>query len=168
MSIPATPIATLLGLLTCHGLCQTSARAGPPANPLDNLVISGVPRVEPPNRVYQNFFDEVKDLGRLPLSLEAHTSLRPTDQELRSLRTVTADLATESRFFREEVRPLMFEARMQVAESGAVSPSLQEKLRDLENQWARTILDHVRQLKVALGEPCFQRLDKFVHSASHV
>jgi hypothetical protein len=58
----------------------------------------------------------------------------------------------------------MFEARMEVAESGAVSPSLQEKLRDLENKWARTILDHVRQLKAARGEPCFQRVDEFVRS----
>jgi hypothetical protein len=50
----------------------------------------------------------------------------------------------------------MFEARMEDAESGAVSPSLQEKLRDLENQRARTILDHVRQLKGRLTSRAFK------------
>jgi len=104
--------------------------------------------------------------GKLPLSLEARSSLRLSGQELRSLLTIAADLAAESRFFQKTVKPSMFEARMEVAESGAVSPSLQEKLRGLENQWARTILHHVRQLKAALGEPCFQRLDEFIHSGS--
>jgi hypothetical protein len=41
---------------------------------------------------------------------------------------------------------------MQVAESGSVSPAMQEKLRDFKSQWAQTILDHVQRLRAAFGE----------------
>src|ERR1700730_11610569 len=104
------------------GIVATSAFGQPPAtfNP-DDYRIGLVPVVESPVLVYQNFFNEVKDLGRLSLSADARRSLALTDQELRSLLTITADLATEGRFFGTQLRPLMFEARMQAAESGSVS-----------------------------------------------
>jgi hypothetical protein len=157
MGISVARIQILLGLLTCPGLCQTILNRS-------DLMISGVPIIESSTRVYQNFFNEVKDLGIRPLTTEARTSLRLTDQELRSLLTVTADLATETRFLAKTVRPLMFEARMEFVESGAISPSLREKLDDLGHQWDRTILDHVQQLKAAFGERRFQTLDDFIQS----
>jgi hypothetical protein len=73
-------------------------------------------------------------------------------------------LRAKARFLEKTVRPLMFEARMEFVESGAISPSLREKLDDLENQWDRTILDHVQQLKAAFGERRFQTLDDFIQS----
>jgi hypothetical protein len=52
-----------------------------------------------------------------------------------------------------------------IVESGSVSPSVEEKLRDLQNQWAQTILDHVQRLKAAFGEARFQRLDEFIQES---
>ncbi len=130
MGASATTISVLLGLLTVEGLCQTIPQASLPDDPLASrsLKISGVPNVEPPARDYQRFFDEVQYLGKQPLSAEARMTLHLTDQELRSLITITADLATESEFFQKQVKPWVFESRMEAADSGSVSPSLQEKL----------------------------------------
>jgi len=162
MHASATPMAILLGLQTLNGFCQTAVPDDPLAS--RSLVISGVPIVEGPARDYQKFFGEVKDLGSRPVSVEARSALHLTDQELRSLITITADLATESLFFRPVVRPWVFESRMEVTESGSVSPSIHEKLRDLQNQWTQTILDHVQRLKAAFGEERFQSVDEFIHS----
>lgn len=154
--------AILMGLLTLNGWCQTTVSDDPLGS--RPLVISGVPIVEGTARDYQKFFDEVKNLGSRPLSEEARKTLHLTDQELRSLITITADLATESLFFRPFVKPWVFESRMEVTESGSISPPLQEKLRDLQNQWARTILDYAQRLKAAFGEERFQSVDEFIHS----
>jgi hypothetical protein len=162
MRASATPMAILLGLLTLNGFCQTALPDDPLAS--RSLVISRVPIVEGPGRDYQKFFDEVKDLGSRPVSVEARRALHLTDQELRSMITITADLATESLFFGPVVRPWVFESRMEVTESGSVSPSLQEKLRDLQSQWTQTILDHAQRLKAAFGEERFQSVDEFIHS----
>jgi hypothetical protein len=155
-------IIILLGLLNCNGLCQTTLPDDPFAS--WSLEISGVPIVEPPARGYQDFFNQVQYLGKVPLSAEARAAIRLSDQELRALVTVTADLATESQFFRRTWKPLKFESLMETIESGAISPAVQAKLRDLQNQWERTIADHVQRLKAALGEERFQRVDEFVHS----
>jgi len=77
---------------------------------------------------------------------------------------ITADLAAESHVLDKEVRPLMLEARMQVVESGAVSQPLQARLRDVEDQWARTVQDHVEQLRIAFGERRFRTLDEFIQA----
>jgi hypothetical protein len=107
----AIPVIVFVGLLTRTGVCQTSLPDDPLAN--RSLEISGVPVVELPARDYQNFFSEVKDLGKRSLTAEARRTLRLTDQELRSVVTVTADLATESVFFKEIRRPWKFESFME-------------------------------------------------------
>jgi len=161
MGTYAIPVA-LLGLFACNGICQTSTVAEPLEN--RSLLISGVPAVIPQARDYQKFFDEVKYLGTRPLTVEARQTLHFTDQELRSLITITADLADESLFFQKIVRPCIFESRMEFTDAGAVSPSLQQKLDDLRDEWAQRILDHANRLKVERGDERFQSVDKFIHS----
>ncbi len=155
MRASATPTAIVLGLLTLSGFCQTNVPDDPLAS--RSLVISGVPIVEGQARDYQKFFDEVKNLGSRPVSEEARSALHLTDQELRALITITADLTTESLFFRQVVRPWVYESRMEVTESGSILPSLQEKLRDLQSQWTQTILDHAQRLKAAFGDERFSK-----------
>jgi hypothetical protein len=53
---------------------------------------------------------------------------------------------------------------MEMVESGSISPSVQTRLRELQNQWAQTILEHAQRLKAAFGDERFQRVDEFVHS----
>ena len=159
----ATPAVLWLALFTGNVFCQTSV-------PDDQLAgrslatTEGVPIVESPARDYQDFFDAVKDLGRWPLSVEARKTLHLSDQELHSLVAITADLATESLFFRQIWRPWKFESLMEIVESGSLSPSLQEKLRDLQDQWAQKIRDHAQRLKAAIGQDRFREVDEFIHS----
>jgi hypothetical protein len=165
MGASATPAVILLGLLTWSGFCQTvPSRVGVPDDPLASrtLKISGMPMLEPPARDYQKFFDDVQGMRTSLLSKEARKALDLTDEELRSLADVTSDLVAAS--FQGEVKPQVFESRMEVAESGFVSASLEEKMRDMQNQWAKTILDHVQRLKADFGQEDFQRLDEFIHS----
>ena len=91
--------------------------------------ISEMPVVEPPARDYQQFLDEVKDLGRRALTIEACRTLRLTDQERRSLLTSTAELATKSRFHKIW-GPWSFESFMEIVELDSISPSVQTRLRD--------------------------------------
>jgi hypothetical protein len=159
MRTSTAAIAILFGLVASVSVGQ------PPATfDANDYIIGNVPIVEPPVLVYQNFFSQSKDLGRLSLSAEVRRSLGLTDQEFQSLLTITADLATEGRFLEKALRPLMFEARMQAAESGSVSPAMQAKLRDLQDQWKKTILDHVQRLKGTFGEARFQKVDEFIRS----
>ncbi len=157
----AIPVA-LLGLLACNSFCQTSTAADPLEN--RSLLIAGVPAVILQARDYQKFFDEVKYLGNRPITVEARRTLHFTDQELRSLITITADLADESLFFQKIIKPWIFESRMEFTEAGTISPPLQQKLSDLRNEWAQRILDHAQRLRAALGEERFQSVDTFIHS----
>ena len=157
----AIPVA-LLGLLACNGFCQTSTAADPLEN--RSLFISGVPTVILQARDYQKFFDEVKYLGQRLITVEARRTLHFTDQELRSLITITADLADESLFFQKIIKPWIFESRMEFTEAGTISPCLEQKLSDLRDEWAKTILDHAHRLRAALGEERFQSVDTFIHS----
>jgi hypothetical protein len=152
----------LLGLIAAGGPWQTRLPEDPLAS--RSLNISNVPIVDPPARDYQNFFNEVKDLGKKPLTVEARRTLRLSDQELRSLVAVTADLADESVAFHKIWRPWRFEAFMERVEGESVAPAVEEKLRDLQKQWAQTLLEYAERLKAALGEERFRSVDEFIHS----
>jgi hypothetical protein len=156
------PILLSLGLIAARAFSQSTAPTDPLAS--RSLDISGVPLVDPPVRDYQNFFNEVKDLGKRPLSADARRSLALSDEELRSLVTVTADLADQAVAFRKIWRPWRFESFMELVESDAVSPALQSRMTELRNEWSQIILDHARRLKAALGEERFHRVEEFMRS----
>src|SRR5262249_17840642 len=149
-------------LLGCKAFGQADASTDPLAK--RSLKISDVPLAEPPARDYQNFFDEVRFLGGKVLSDDARRSLRLTDQELRSLITITADLAEASLVLTKAWHPWKFEALMETIEQGKVDSSVQAKLEDFKQQWTKIILDHANRLQEALGEDRFGQIDRFVHS----
>lgn len=163
MRTSAALVAVLLSGLSSNAFCQTSV----PNDPLmsRSLVISdGIPIAEQTARDYQRFFSGVKDLGTLPLSDEARGSVDFSQQELRSLIAITADLADESLLLHRTWRSWKFESLMEGIESGSASPSIQEKMRALQDQWAQTILNHAQRLRAALGDERFREVDEFIHS----
>ena len=87
----------------------------------------------------------------------------PGRRELRELLAIAADPRGRSRAM-AKTRPSVFESRMEIVESDAVSPLLRERIRDLDNRWSRTILEHVQRLKSALGPTRFQTVDEFARS----
>lgn len=130
----------------------------------DCAIATKLPIVEPPAGVYLKFFVEVNDLDRLPLSTDFLQTVHLSDQDLRSLFTITADLAAKSQLLAKALRPFVFEGRLEVTQSGSTSSSLEGKLRDFQSQWSNTILDHVQRLRSAFGEQRFQELDGFIQS----
>jgi hypothetical protein len=161
MRTPVILTAFSFGLLACSGFCQTSI----PNDPLGgrSLVISAGPILQPPAQDYENFFQNVKYFGNWPLSAEG-LRLQLTNEEIRSLVSITVDLADESLFFHRIWSEWKFESLMEVVDRGSSTRSVEEKLRDLQDQWAQKVLDHVRRLQAALGEPRFREVDEFIHS----
>jgi len=125
-----------------------------------------LPIVEPPASAYQIFFDAVRDLGSYKVWVNARKFIDLTDTECHTLVTITKDLVAESRVFEKVAGPVSWEAFMEMVETGAHSPAIEEKLRGFRNQWTQVILDHVRLLKAELGEARFQMLDGFIQSKS--
>jgi hypothetical protein len=130
----------------------------------DCAIATKLPIVEPSVSVYLKFLEEVNDLDRLPLSRDFLQTVHVSDRELRSLITITADLAAESRLLAQAVRPYVFEARLEVTEAGSASSAIDDKLRDFKTQWSKTILDRVQTLKSEFGEQRFQVLNHFIQS----
>ena len=151
MRTSSIQMTILFGLMASPGFCQTNITDSPPSSPPDYVI-------------YQNFFHQVKELGIRPLSDEAIASLDLTNQELGPLVAIASDFEAATDSFDKAIKPLIFEARMQAIESESVSPALQKKLHDVENRRSLMILDHVRQLKTALGESRFVMLNEFLHS----
>lgn len=121
--------------------------------------------VDPAASAYLTLFGQVRDLDRLENEhYEIKTSIDFSDEERQSLFAVTADLAAQSRVIAKALQPLIFEARLQVADSDAVAPALRDKIRALGDEWSRTILNHAERLRSSFGDARFLTLDDFVHS----
>jgi hypothetical protein len=129
----------------------------------DVLMSPSIPLAEPALS-YWKFFEHVKDFGTKPISDEARAAVRLNDKELRSLLTITSDLAKKSSDFAQTFRPLVFELRIEAAGGDDPAPALVEKMRSLRDLWSATVLDHFTQLKDAVPEPVFRDLDEFVRS----
>jgi len=152
-------ILLLPTVIPVAGVAQTAA-----GNSDDYFISTNLEVVDPSAQVYLKFFTQVKDVGKVPLSPDASTSLGGNESEMNSLLAVTADLAAQSWVFAKELKPLVFEARMQIVESDAVSAALQKRIDDLGNRWSQAILDHAQRLKSSWGEARFHSLDEFIHS----
>lgn len=150
--------------LLCGSAFGQNGGADPPVGRLYPVAVK-VPIVEGRARDYQKFFDEAKMLGLRPVSAKARAKLDLSNEELRSLMAITGDLVDESLFFERVWRPWKLESLMESIERGGVaSQAMQDKMRDLRDQWAQVILEHVRRLKSAFGEARFGVLDEFVRS----
>jgi hypothetical protein len=129
----------------------------------DVLMSPSIPLPEPAQS-YWRFFEQVRLFGTRPISDEARAAIRLNDRELRTLLTITSDLAKKSSEFGETVRPLVFELRLEAAAGDEPAPALVEKLRSLRDLWSATVLDHLNRLKATLSEADFRDFDEFVRS----
>ena len=114
--------------------------------------------------MYEHFFEEMKDFGQRPLNAEVYAWLNLSDQDRSALIAIARDLADQSCAIDRAIRPVMWEVRMEAIGSGKVAPGLQKKVRDLHTQWDRDVVQHVQQLKAALGETRFQMLEDFLRT----
>ena len=161
MGISKASLAFVFILSAANGLCQT-----PEAPPLDcdKYYISFIEIVDPAASVYLDFFRQVTQLGCVPLSGESKTSIDLSADERQSLFALTEDLAVQSRVITKALQSLVFEARLQAADSDTVAPALKDKIRALTDGWSRTILDRAERLRSSFGDARFLALDEFVHS----
>lgn len=148
----------------CRVLCQTSLSDAPPQ------------QIPPDPVLYENFFRQVvqsrKVSGPVLLNGQASTLPQPTfqeaagltDQEAQVLSALAADCEAKTGPLHGAVGSLVFESRLQSAESGEVSGWLTQRLKDLDDRRDQIVLDHVRQLKAAFGDSRFQTLDAYVRS----
>ncbi len=86
-----------------------------------------------------------------------------TDEQTKALNAVAADCTAELQSFDRSAGPSIFEFRLELMGSKPVSRASQ-KLKELESERTQIVLDHVRELKAALGELQFQAVDSYLRS----
>jgi hypothetical protein len=87
-----------------------------------------------------------------------------TDAEVEILNVTAADCVTKIAAFEKAIGPLIFESRLEIADTGKNSDELAKKLKDLDELRNKAILAHVQQLKAALPPASFERLDAYVRA----
>lgn len=162
----------LLLVSLCPIFSQTSSPEAPPKEKAADPAI------------YEAFFRQVVELQsfpdhptarvgiNIPLNGEVVNLIIPriqdviglTDPEVKLLDAVATDSVAGPKSFGKP-SAMIFEARLQQIESGRTSDAVAQQLKELDSQHDRLIMDHVEQLKVALGNVRFQILDAFVHSS---
>ena len=146
----------ILVLAPVTGLCQNDA-APPRSYPMCHAA-------DVNRSVYTHFFEEMMEYGQRPLNAEVYAWLKLSDQDRDALIAISRDLADRSCVIDRAIRSVMWEARMEAIESGKAAPGLQKRVQDLNAQWDRAVIDHVKQLKAVLGGTRFQMLEDFLHT----
>ena len=117
-----------------------------------------------PATLWQSFFKTTADWGIRGEMENARRAFRLSDEEYQALVAITLDLAQRSRAYKDLAAPYEFEARMQGIEANKVSTQLQQKLDELDIEWARVVMDHEEQLRMKLRESIFRAVSEFVRS----
>jgi len=93
----------------------------------------------------------------------AREAIGLTDQESQVLNAVASDCEASIRKFDISVRPVIFEARLQVLASEN-SQSAAHLLTYLGNERDEIVLESIRRVKAAFGDSRFTMLDEWVRS----
>ncbi len=103
--------------------------------------------------------------GEVPLKLpKLQDAVGLTDAEVETLNATAADCVTKIAVFEKAIGPLIFESRLEIADTGKNSDELARKLTDLDELRNQAILAHVQELKTALPPASFARLDAYVRA----
>jgi hypothetical protein len=156
-------IALWLAVCSCPGLCQDP----PIAAPSPSLPATGV---------YESFFRLVVQRNRIASNPEVPAVAHPTvqsefgftDREMQWLNATAADCEARLSAIRQR-QPgprIIFEARLDAIESGQSSVRLAQQLKEMDDQIAQAISQLTQQLKVALGDARFQKLDAWVRAGA--
>jgi len=157
MSMRSTPIGMLL-LPIAGALCQT-----PPDHLLFAAFFGHVSGVELMKKMLAkgDFPATFKDT--LPNLQEA---IGLTDEEYQTLSEIAADYDAKATLAMKGAP--IFEARLQVIDSGKMSPAMIAKLEQIEQRRKGVTMDHIQQLREAFGDIAFQKVDAYVHGPEHV
>jgi hypothetical protein len=127
---------------------------------------------------YSSFFSQVATLNaadhRLPDSANGDGTARTVPKiqdvigisgtEAEILGKIAADYVAVTGSLQEPRRELIFDSRLEFIETGKHSETLERKLKDLDERSDELVLNHVRQLKSALPDASFAKVDAYVRT----
>ena len=153
------PMWIAMGLAVCvrSAVCQDP----PPASP--NL---------PAVSAYESFFRTVAQRSQtvsgapvataVPATIQAALGL--TDQEMQSLNVIAADTESRASAIRQAGSHLIFEARLEAIETGQTPVKATQQLKEMDLRIGRLMEQSMQQLKSALGDAGFQKLDGWLRA----
>jgi hypothetical protein len=132
----------------CTGLCQTS-------------------RYDP--AAYLQFFRDVSwnltaDDSRRAAAPKIQDVIGLTDAEVEALSAAAEDCLSSLDAFKGRTAALTLESRLEFVQFGKHSDALTHKLKQLEEQQTDVVVNHVQQLKAALADASFGRVDAYVRT----
>jgi hypothetical protein len=117
---------------------------------------------------YESFFRAVSSLAIAPpvdgQTTNLEDALGITVEEAQSLRSIAADCAANIRAIDLAVRPLVQELRFEAIAEEATSGSVSQQYDELNRQRTQMVLVHIEELRTAIGETGFKRIDTFVNA----
>ncbi len=159
MTACGIPARIAMGLAVCvmSGLCQDPTSAS-----LDFPAVG----------VYESFFNTVVQRSRVVSNPPASTSLPVTIQaalgltgpEMQSLNAIAADCESHLSAVRQSGSHLIFEARLEAIETGHAPVKAAQQLKEMDVRIGRLIEQSTQQLKAALGQAAFQKLDGWLRA----
>jgi hypothetical protein len=87
-----------------------------------------------------------------------------TDEQMHALMPIADDYREQNRLIDASVRSLVWQARLHGIAEEEVPAEVTQQLKDAENRRREMVLDHMRQLKAALGDAAFRALDERARS----
>ena len=148
-----------LTVCLCPGLCQ-------------ELPFGASPSL-PPAGVYESFFRTVVQRGRMVATLQQAPTARPTsiqaalgftDQEMMALDAIAAACNVRLSAARGPAAQWILDARLEAIETGQESQRLAHQLKEMEAQISWALEQSILQLKTALGEARFRKLDDWLRA----
>jgi len=98
------------------------------------------------------------------VALKVQENLGLTDQQMKALTSIADDYRNQNRAIDGDVRHAVFEERMHRIIDEPVPAEVSQVLADAETRRSAMVLDHVKQLKAALGDETFRALDERARS----
>lgn len=172
MTRRTVPCATAFCLAAC--LAPAACLAQPPAQP-PRETEAVKPAAEPPS--WESFFRQVPP-AKTPsspvaaINAQLHVVMRTpsqeaiglTDQEAALLFAIATDYQAQLSKIEARIPSLTFESRLEYIETGEISKPLADKLRAIDTERARAVQDHVQQLKTAVGDATFERIETYMNN----
>jgi hypothetical protein len=87
-----------------------------------------------------------------------------SNAEVDILGKIAADCVAATGSLHEPRRELIFDSRLEFIETGKHSEMLERKLKDLDERSDKLVMNHVRQLKSALPDASFAKVDAYVRT----
>jgi hypothetical protein len=156
----------------CSGLCQTASSDVLP------------PQDRPDSAMYEQLFLQVSalkwasDSGGSAVAANGEVITRTvpkiqdvvglTGADVEILNATAGDCVARIGSLQAAAGGLILESRLQFIESGKHWEALAEKLKNIDDERSRMVMDHVRQLKAALPDSSFEKLDAFVRAPPDV